>query len=126
MASLPDAFCAVAVPDAAASTVHMVKPKTAFLWFIVASLLTPLPGVFLRMEANSCKGLCRAPERCDGGCAHGGVGQEHRGRRCERGPRRILVPGEGIEPPTNGLQNRCSTPELTRRPVRLRKPTAVS
>jgi hypothetical protein len=25
------------------------------------------------------------------------------------------VPGEGIEPPTNGLQNRCSTAELTRR-----------
>ena len=24
------------------------------------------------------------------------------------------VPGEGIEPPTNGLQNRCSTAELTR------------
>jgi hypothetical protein len=30
----------------------------------------------------------------------------------------FLVPGEGIEPPTNGLQNRCSTAELTRhRPV---------
>jgi hypothetical protein len=26
-----------------------------------------------------------------------------------------LVPGEGLEPPTNGLQNRCSTTELTRR-----------
>ncbi len=26
-----------------------------------------------------------------------------------------LVPGEGIEPPTFGLQNRCSTAELTRR-----------
>jgi hypothetical protein len=26
-----------------------------------------------------------------------------------------LVPGEGLEPPTNGLQNRCSTAELTRR-----------
>src|SRR5688500_16900846 len=25
-----------------------------------------------------------------------------------------MVPGEGIEPPTNGLQNRCSTAELTR------------
>jgi hypothetical protein len=24
------------------------------------------------------------------------------------------VPGEGLEPPTNGLQNRCSTAELTR------------
>jgi hypothetical protein len=26
-----------------------------------------------------------------------------------------LVPGERIELPTNGLQNRCSTAELTRR-----------
>src|SRR5262245_4184609 len=26
----------------------------------------------------------------------------------------FVVPGEGIEPPTNGLQNRCSTAELTR------------
>jgi hypothetical protein len=26
----------------------------------------------------------------------------------------LLVPGEGLEPPTNGLQNRCSTAELTR------------
>ncbi len=25
-----------------------------------------------------------------------------------------MVPGEGLEPPTNGLQNRCSTAELTR------------
>jgi hypothetical protein len=25
-----------------------------------------------------------------------------------------MVPGEGIEPPTFGLQNRCSTAELTR------------
>lgn len=25
-----------------------------------------------------------------------------------------LVPGERFELPTNGLQNRCSTPELTR------------
>jgi hypothetical protein len=25
----------------------------------------------------------------------------------------LLVPGEGLEPPTNGLQNRCSTAELT-------------
>ncbi len=28
---------------------------------------------------------------------------------------RGMVPGEGIEPPTFGLQNRCSTAELTRR-----------
>jgi hypothetical protein len=26
----------------------------------------------------------------------------------------MLVPAEGIEPPTNGLQNRCSTAELSR------------
>ena len=26
----------------------------------------------------------------------------------------LPVPGEGIEPPTNGLQNRCSTAELSR------------
>ena len=30
--------------------------------------------------------------------------------------RRWLVPAEGIEPPTFGLQNRCSTAELSRRP----------
>jgi hypothetical protein len=29
----------------------------------------------------------------------------------------ILVPVEGIEPPTFGLQNRCSTAELNRRSV---------
>ena len=32
---------------------------------------------------------------------------------------RKVVPGEGIEPPTNGLQNRCSTAELTRRPYQV-------
>jgi hypothetical protein len=26
----------------------------------------------------------------------------------------LLVPAEGLEPPTNGLQNRCSTAELSR------------
>jgi putative endonuclease len=26
-----------------------------------------------------------------------------------------MVPGEGLEPPTNGLQNRCTTAVLTRR-----------
>jgi hypothetical protein len=30
-----------------------------------------------------------------------------------------LVPGERIELPTNGLQNRCSTAELTRLVARL-------
>ena len=34
--------------------------------------------------------------------------------RFARDPDRKLVPGEGLEPPTNGLQNRCSTAELTR------------
>src|SRR6185437_14243836 len=35
------------------------------------------------------------------------------------GPERsILVPGERIELPTNGLQNRCSTAELTRLELR--------
>jgi hypothetical protein len=29
-------------------------------------------------------------------------------------PSKRPVPGEGLEPPTNGLQNRCSTAELTR------------
>src|SRR5690348_14272308 len=28
------------------------------------------------------------------------------------------MPAEGLEPPTNGLQNRCSTTELSRRPRR--------
>src|SRR5688572_6443314 len=32
-----------------------------------------------------------------------------------------MVPGEGIEPPTNGLQNRCSTAELARRPVNFQR-----
>ena len=32
-----------------------------------------------------------------------------------RGWARIMVPDEGIEPPTFGLQNRCSTAELIRR-----------
>jgi hypothetical protein len=29
----------------------------------------------------------------------------------------LLVPGEGFEPTACGLQNRCSTAELTRQPV---------
>ena len=37
---------------------------------------------------------------------------------------RKLVPGEGIEPPTNGLQNRCSTAELARRTNGMGKPLA--
>jgi hypothetical protein len=37
------------------------------------------------------------------------------GASCLRGKAdRCLVPGERIELPTNGLQNRCSTAELTR------------
>ncbi len=35
--------------------------------------------------------------------------------RCDRYVPRELVPAEGIEPPTFGLQNRCSTAELSRR-----------
>ncbi len=35
-----------------------------------------------------------------------------------------MVPGEGFEPPTNGLQNRCSTPELTR-PILRRRPACA-
>ena len=31
----------------------------------------------------------------------------------------LLVPGEGLEPPTNGLQNRCSTAELTRQKLEM-------
>ena len=29
----------------------------------------------------------------------------------------LLVPAEGIEPPTFGLQNRCSTAELSRQAI---------
>ncbi|MEA2874518.1 MAG: hypothetical protein QOH67_4666 [Hyphomicrobiales bacterium] len=32
-----------------------------------------------------------------------------------------MVPDEGIEPPTFGLQNRCSTAELIRLPERMRR-----
>ena len=54
--------------------------------------------------------------------------------RCDRLPGREIqacrqnqgkmVPGEGIEPPTFGLQNRCTTAVLTRPPMRreLRQP----
>ena len=40
----------------------------------------------------------------------GGVGLQNRGKALIS-----LVPAEGIEPPTFGLQNRCSTAELSRR-----------
>ena len=30
-----------------------------------------------------------------------------------------MVPAEGLEPPTNGLQNRCSTAELSRPKTRV-------
>ena len=33
----------------------------------------------------------------------------------------MLVPGEGFEPPTFGLQNRCTATVLTRRYQRLRR-----
>jgi hypothetical protein len=34
--------------------------------------------------------------------------------KCRQESLYLLVPGERIELPTNGLQNRCSTAELTR------------
>ena len=37
---------------------------------------------------------------------------------------RIMVPDEGIEPPTFGLQNRCSTAELIR-PLRHRNSVPI-
>jgi hypothetical protein len=33
-------------------------------------------------------------------------------------PRGVLVPGEGFEPPTFGLQNRCTTTVLTRQALK--------
>jgi hypothetical protein len=39
---------------------------------------------------------------------------EDYGRQNSPKPLILLVPGERIELPTNGLQNRCSTAELTR------------
>ena len=39
------------------------------------------------------------------------------GRTTFTKPLFLLVPGDGFEPPTNGLQNRCSTTELTRLPL---------
>jgi hypothetical protein len=41
--------------------------------------------------------------------------QHENGRRAISKSLILLVPGERIELPTNGLQNRCSTAELTRR-----------
>ena len=35
------------------------------------------------------------------------------------------VPGEGFEPPTNSLQNCCTTPVLTRRIKDLRTPSTL-
>ena len=35
-------------------------------------------------------------------------------RLARSNPMKSLVPGEGLEPPTNGLQNRCTTAVLTR------------
>ena len=46
---------------------------------------------------------------------HGGCGQAEPGRMINRGmAHEAMVPAEGIEPPTFGLQNRCSTAELSR------------
>jgi hypothetical protein len=46
---------------------------------------------------------------------------ERQTRRSDRAAKCLilLVPGERIELPTNGLQNRCSTAELTRLVARL-------
>ena len=37
-----------------------------------------------------------------------------------------MVPAEGFEPPTNGLQNRCSTTELSRPAGRLERAPLVA
>ena len=34
----------------------------------------------------------------------------------------FMVPAEGFEPPTNGLQNRCSTTELSRQNAEKARP----
>jgi hypothetical protein len=57
------------------------------------------PAVYARNKKRCCRNTAR--------------------RRSENGHNRrilpiLLVPGERIELPTNGLQNRCSTAELTR------------
>ena len=36
-------------------------------------------------------------------------------KACREGAAEAMVPGEGLEPPTFGLQNRCTTTVLTRR-----------
>ena len=54
------------------------------------------------------------PGGCKWKCSRGAPGSAQQDRSGERAK---VVPAEGFEPPTNGLQNRCSTPELSRRPV---------
>jgi hypothetical protein len=73
----------------------------------------------------------KSVEACFGGSAQGVMGVvipgiDRTGRLQKRGitvcHRKGLVPGERIELPTNGLQNRCSTAELTRQSVTVRRP----
>jgi hypothetical protein len=81
-------------------------------WFVVAGWeicrglrydrrLEPAARVCLCHRAFKRTGLMSAP-----GCLHGQ--SYHRIRSFE------LVPGEGLEPPTFGLQNRCTAAVLTR------------
>ena len=45
------------------------------------------------------------------------ISQEQAVTHLSGSDRPIMVPGEGFEPPTFGLQNRCTTTVLTRRPA---------
>ncbi len=88
------------------------------------------PGAASRGVATMRRGadpICRRdPTRaCRRGSAPGGARdrpyhrpRRRRGHARHRVPRilhrKVMVPGEGIEPPTFGLQNRCSTAELAR------------
>jgi hypothetical protein len=47
------------------------------------------------------------------------IGAVYASRLCQANFLKLLVPDEGIEPPTFGLQNRCSTAELIRRVARV-------
>src|SRR5262245_32627645 len=60
-------------------------------------------------------GVLSAPARIDSMRFAGAPAQAWLGLGGKGGlPGRIVVPAEGIEPPTFGLQNRCSTAELSR------------
>jgi hypothetical protein len=79
------------VLDAAGCTVGLSQKNAADLTRIIF-----MPGYPALQEKRQDKGKHQA---CDGA---DGAGNE-------------MVPVEGIEPPTFGLQNRCSTAELNRR-----------